>query len=159
MHEPVFIALGTNLGCREANLKTALALLAPEVKVLRKSAVYQTAPWGFEDQPDFLNQVIEVRTQLDPQALLKKLKGIEAEMGRQKTCRYGPRLIDLDVLFFGNRDIQTENLQIPHPRLHERAFVLVPLCDLAPDFIHPVLNQTVATLAERVPAEDVKRQC
>lgn len=157
MKERIFLGLGTNLGERETNLQEAKDALSPQVKALRESPIYVTPPWGYEDQPDFLNQVIEVRTRLEPPALLRCLKSIELALGREKTFRYGPRLIDLDILFFGQRVIQEENLQIPHPRLHERAFVLVPLNDLAPDFMHPVLGETIRDLLSKVHVEGVRR--
>ena len=155
MTERVFLALGTNLGDRCANLQAAKRELAPEIEIVRASSIYETPPWGYTDQPDFLNQVIEVRTHLDPLALLNHLKNIEAEMGRQETFRYGPRLIDLDILFYGQRVINEAELQIPHPRLQSRAFVLVPLCEIAPDFVHPTLNESIRSLLSKVDAKGV----
>lgn len=158
MPEPIFIGLGTNLGDREANLRRAIQSLSPEVSVVQESSLYQTPPWGFEDQPDFYNQVIEARTELSPRALLFFLKTIERQMGREKTFRYGPRLIDLDILFFGQQVLCEEAIQIPHPRLEERAFVLVPLQEIAPQFVHPVLKQSITDLLARVDAEGVQRR-
>ena len=155
--ERVFIALGTNLGDRQANLRVARCALTPQIIVRQCSSVYETPPWGYEDQPAFLNQVIEVRTALDPLPLLDALKAIEAQMGRMKTFRFGPRLIDLDILFYGQRVLEAERLSLPHPRLTERAFVLVPLHEIAPNFIHPVTGETVAALLETVDATGVKR--
>jgi 2-amino-4-hydroxy-6-hydroxymethyldihydropteridine diphosphokinase len=157
MEEPIFLGLGTNLGDREANLRTAKGKLSSQVKIVKESPIYVTPPWGYEDQPDFLNQVIQVTTRLEPTQLLDYLKGIEDEMGRKATFRYGPRLIDLDILFYGQRVIREESLQIPHPRLHERAFVLVPLHDIAPDFVHPVLRETIRDLLSKVDVEGVRR--
>ena len=155
MKKDIFLALGTNLGDREANLRSAKELLAPKVVVEGESSIYITPPWGFEDQPEFLNQVIKVRTCLSPRKLLKACKAIENEMGREKTIRYGPRLIDLDILFYGQRIIQKKSLCIPHPRLHKRAFVLVPLCEIAPDFVHPVIKETVQSLLTHVDTQGV----
>jgi 2-amino-4-hydroxy-6-hydroxymethyldihydropteridine diphosphokinase len=157
LKKDIFLALGTNLGDREANLRSAKELLAPKIVVERESAIYVTPPWGYEDQPEFLNQVIRVRTYLRPLALLKVLKRIEKGMGRQETFRNGPRLIDLDILIYGQQVIQKNNLCIPHPRMHERAFVLVPLCEIAPDFVHPVLKETVQTLLSRVDTQGVRQ--
>ncbi|MDY6866283.1 MAG: 2-amino-4-hydroxy-6-hydroxymethyldihydropteridine diphosphokinase, partial [Chloroflexota bacterium] len=112
MEEPIFLGLGTNLGDREANLRTAKGKLSSQVKIVKESPIYVTPPWGYEDQPDFLNQVIQVTTRLEPTQLLDYLKGIEDDMGRKATFRYGPRLIDLDILFYGQRVIREESLQI-----------------------------------------------
>jgi 2-amino-4-hydroxy-6-hydroxymethyldihydropteridine diphosphokinase len=157
MEEPIFLGLGTNLGDREANLREAKEHLSLQMKIVNESPIYVTPPWGFEDQPDFLNQVIRVCTCLEPHDLLVYLKSIEYEMGREKTFRYGPRLIDMDILFYGQRIIQEKTLQIPHPRLHERAFVLVPLNDIAPDFVHPVLGEKIHDLMLKVDSEGVRR--
>jgi len=156
VNEQVFIALGTNIGDREANLCKARKALAPKVIIIKESPIYITPPWGFEDQPEFLNQVLEVQTKMRPGRLLKYLKRIEKKMGRMKTFRNGPRLIDLDILFYGQRVIMRSNLQIPHPHLHERSFVLVPLSDIAPDFIHPILNMTVETMLAKINTEGVR---
>ena len=142
----VFIALGTNLGERLVNLRAAIESLAPDVRVLRESTIYETPPWGYTDQPAFLNMVVEAETSLNPGALLDNLKKKEEELGRVKNFRYGPRHIDLDILFYDDLVYEDEHLQIPHPRLHERAFVLVPLVDLVPDFVHPILGKDVKSL-------------
>lgn len=157
MDEPIYLALGTNLGDRIANLQTAINLLSSKAIIVQESSVYVTPPWGIVDQPDFLNQVIEISTNLTPSCLLRSIKDIELKMGRQKTIRNGPRLIDLDILFYGTQVINKKALTIPHPRLHERAFVLVPLYEIAPDFVHPVLNETVKSLLAEVDPEGVQR--
>ncbi len=156
MTSPIYLALGSNLGDRVVNLETARKALAPRIRVIRESPIYVTPPWGYTEQPDFLNQVIEVETLLHPIPLLHRLKTIEADMGRETTFRNGPRIIDLDILFYGQEVYEGELLQIPHPRLQERAFVLVPLNDLAPDFIHPVLNQSVGDMLAKVDSTGVK---
>jgi 2-amino-4-hydroxy-6-hydroxymethyldihydropteridine diphosphokinase len=142
----VYLALGTNLGDRLANLKQAIASLTPQMEVKAKSSVYETPPWGYEDQPKFLNQVVKVKTYLEPEALLKHLKRLEVALGRKESFQNGPRLIDIDVLFFDDTVVNTSSLVIPHPRLHERAFVLLPLMDIAPDLVHPVNKKSVSEM-------------
>ena len=155
--ERVFIALGTNIGDRLANFQTAKAMLPESVEIVQESSVYETEPWGYADQPDFLNQVIEVRTSLEPIELLTTLKGIEKVMGRQNTIRNGPRIIDLDILFYGQHVIHENTLHIPHPELHKRAFVLVPLVEIAPDFIHPVRGKPVKAFLSDIDTAGVER--
>ena len=146
MKHTVYIALGTNLGERKANLRAAIELMPPIVKVLAKSHIYETPPWGYEDQPAFLNMVVKAETSLEPESLLKYLKQLEVQLGREQNFRWGPRLIDLDILFYDDLVIDTPPLVIPHPRLHERAFVLVPLADVAPDVVHQVIQRKVSDL-------------
>ena len=150
MPQDVFIGSGSNLGNRLTALDTAAKLLAPDIRVLKASKVYETPPWGYEDQPAFLNQVLQVETELDPPALLMFLKRIELKMGRKATFRYGPRTIDLDILFYDGLIYSTDSLQIPHSLASERAFVLVPMREIAPEFIHPVLGKTMTELARAV---------
>lgn len=156
MNEPIYLALGTNLGDREGNLRKARESLAPQVLLVQESSIYSTPPWGYLDQPDFLNQVIQVKADLEPLQLLRHLKRIEAQMGRETSFRYGPRLIDLDILFYGQRILEADVLRIPHPRLHERAFVLVPLNEIAPDFVHPILQKRIQDLLADVDTEGVR---
>ncbi|MBT3338946.1 MAG: 2-amino-4-hydroxy-6-hydroxymethyldihydropteridine diphosphokinase [Anaerolineae bacterium] len=151
----IYIALGTNLGDRLANLRTAITSLAPDVRVLRESTIYKTPPWGYTDQPSFLNMVIEAETSLNPRALLAYLKKREDELGRVKNFRYGPRHIDLDILFYDDLVLNEEHLQIPHPRLHERAFVLVPLADLTSDLVHPLLQEDIGTLLKGLNSDEI----
>jgi 2-amino-4-hydroxy-6-hydroxymethyldihydropteridine diphosphokinase len=146
----LYLALGSNLGDRLVNLQAAQAALLPSVRLLTASPVYETPPWGYLDQPAFLNQVLEAETNLSPEDLLDFLKRLEVELGRQPGARYGPRLIDLDILFYDDLVLQSPRLTIPHPYLHERAFVLVPLADLAPGLYHPVLGQTIGDLLKQV---------
>ena len=155
--ERIFIGLGTNLRDRQTNLQIASGSLGPEIMIQNCSSIYETPPWGYENQPSFLNQVLEVRTALEPLPLLAALKAIEAQMGRVKTIRYGPRLIDLDILFYSQRILETDRLTVPHPQMQERAFVLVPLHEIAPDFVHPVLKETITDLLKNVDTEGVVR--
>ena len=142
----IFIALGTNLGDRAQNLAYARELLLRRVKITRFSSVYETEPWGVTDQPKFYNQVVEAQTDLKPKALLRFLKEIEKDMGRKTSVRYGPRLIDLDILLYGMQQVNTPDLVIPHPRLVERAFVLVPLTEIAPSVVIPGTGLTAAEI-------------
>lgn len=150
MDHVVYLALGSNLGNRLANLKAAINNLTPQMTLKKKSPIYETQPWGVYDQESFLNQVVIAETYLEAGALLKHLKRLEAALGREPSVENGPRVIDLDILFFDDEVIDAPPLAIPHPRLHERAFVLVPLADLAPDFVHPVLNKSVSELLNGV---------
>ena len=145
--EKVFLLLGTNLGERAANLSSARNLIAFRAgQIMATSAIYETAPWGKTDQPGFLNQCIEILTMHAPEELLRILQKIEKEIGRETTEKWGPRLIDIDILFYGDRNITLEQLTIPHPYLHQRRFTLLPLAEIAAEFKHQVLNKTVKQL-------------
>jgi 2-amino-4-hydroxy-6-hydroxymethyldihydropteridine diphosphokinase len=146
MDHIVYLALGSNMGNRLANLKNAIGNLPPQMNVRRKSTVYETPPWGFKDQPAFLNQVVMAETYLDAESLLGHLKRLETALGREPGFPNGPRLIDMDILFYDDLVMDSPPLVIPHPRLHQRAFVLVPLNDIAPDLVHPVLDTPVSEL-------------
>jgi 2-amino-4-hydroxy-6-hydroxymethyldihydropteridine diphosphokinase len=154
-HRIVYLALGTNLGDRMENLRRAIAALSPSVKVTALSSVYETPPWGYADQPAFLNMALAAETDLEPLALITFLKKLETELGRETTFRNGPRLIDMDILFYDDLVFNQDDLVIPHPRLHERAFVLVPLNDIAPDLMHPVLKRTIRDLLKEVDTKGV----
>jgi len=138
----VFIALGSNLGDRQENLDRALTAMAAIVDITARSSVYETDPLYVLDQPAFLNMVVAGETRLRAEPLLADLKRIEAEIGRVPTRRHGPRVIDLDILYYGDQVIDTGRLIVPHPRIAERLFVLEPLCEIAPEWRHPVLKMT-----------------
>jgi 2-amino-4-hydroxy-6-hydroxymethyldihydropteridine diphosphokinase len=142
-----FLSLGSNLGYRKRNMRRAIALLESSgAKILARSSLYQTQPIGYNDQPWFINQVIEVESGLSPWELLGLLQSIEKKMGRTKTHPNGPRLIDLDILLAEETILETEALTIPHPRLAQRNFVLAPLTEIAPNVIHPALQRSIAAL-------------
>lgn len=142
----VYLALGSNLDDRLANLKQAIAALSPQMDVKAKSRVYETPPWGYTDQPVFLNQALKVNTYVEPEPLLKHLKRLETALGRAPGIQNGPRLIDIDILFYDDLVLDTSSLVIPHPQAHERGFVLMPLNDIAPNLMHPTLKKTVREL-------------
>jgi 2-amino-4-hydroxy-6-hydroxymethyldihydropteridine diphosphokinase len=146
----VYLSLGTNLGQRRQNLERAVAGLGEVMAITAVSPIYQTPPWGLTDQPDFLNLCLEATTTLTPPDLLHFTRQLEKELGREKTVRWGPRLIDIDILFYDDLILRSEELTIPHPRMAERAFVLVPLADIAPDLVHPETGQTVAEMVTAV---------
>lgn len=139
----VYLALGSNLGNREENLKQAIASLPPQMDVKEKSHVYETPPWGYEEQPRFLNQVVKTQTYLQPEQLLKHIKRLEVALGRKATFRNGPREIDIDILMYDDLVLNTPILTLPHPHMHERGFVLLPMMDIAPDLVHPLTGKSV----------------
>ena len=143
----IYLSLGSNLGDRATNLELAIAALPGNgVRVLRRSSIYETEPVDFLAQPWFLNCVVEAETLLAPRELLGAIQAIERSFGSKKIVPRGPRVIDLDILFYGTEAIHTEGLEIPHPRLAERRFVLVPLSEIAPEFCHPVLHKSAVEM-------------
>jgi 2-amino-4-hydroxy-6-hydroxymethyldihydropteridine diphosphokinase len=144
----VYLGLGTNLGDRAANIAEVLRRLAGLGALITVSSLHETEPWGVQDQPRFLNAACLLRTTLRPRQLLAAIKRIEREMGRMPTVRNGPRLIDIDILLYDDLVLSTPDLTIPHPGMHERSFVLLPLREIAPDAVHPVLKHTVRELAD-----------
>ena len=153
----IYLSLGSNLGDREANLRGAVERLAGrDVRVLRTSRIYETEPVDYRDQAWFLNQVVEAETALFPLQLLTRTARLERDLGRKRTVPKGPRTIDIDILFYASAVIETLKLEIPHPRIAERRFVLVPLAELAPDLRHPVTNRTVRQMLESAPPAIVR---
>jgi 2-amino-4-hydroxy-6-hydroxymethyldihydropteridine diphosphokinase len=155
MHNPsmstVYLSLGSNIGDREANLRGAIAALPPVgIQVKRVSSIYETEPVDFLDQPWFLNCVVEAETDLEPHALLLALRTIESHLGSQKEFAKGPRKLDLDILLYNSQTIATPDLQIPHPRMLQRRFVLTPLAEIAPRLKHPSWPATATILRDRV---------
>ncbi len=145
----VYLGLGSNMGNRKAQLHLAAELITKTIgKVASSSHFYETQPWGNPDQDTFINQVLMVNTTLDPRDILKEITKIEREMGRtrKENEKWGPRPIDIDILLYGKRIIRDKGLEIPHPELHKRAFVLVPLMELAPDYVHPILKKQIDEL-------------
>lgn len=153
----VFLALGSNLGDRAANVHAALRALADFATIEETSFLYETAAAYVTDQPDFLNAACRIRTRLSPYDLLQAIERVMADLGRQRTLRYGPRLIDIDILFYADLQLESDDLVIPHPRLPERDFVLGPLRDIAPDLMHPTLSKSVEDLWRAVDQPDLTR--
>ena len=142
----VHLGLGSNLGNKESNLRKGIDLLEEKVRISQVSPMYETEPWGFAEQPSFLNCVCRGETTLSPWELLAFAKDVEAALKRQPTFRNGPRTLDVDILFYGDAVISEAELEIPHPRLASRGFVLVPLADISPELRHPVLGVTAAEM-------------
>ncbi|MBI2936164.1 MAG: 2-amino-4-hydroxy-6-hydroxymethyldihydropteridine diphosphokinase, partial [Chloroflexi bacterium] len=153
----VFLGLGSNLGDREANLLRALKLLmAKGAKIVAVSPLFDTEPVGYLNQPRFLNAACQAETNLDPPGLLRQVQVVEAEMGRTPSFPNAPRIIDIDILFYGDQIVSSSELEIPHPRLAQRAFVLVPLASIAPGFVHPLSKRTVRDLLQKVETSGVQ---
>lgn len=146
----VYLGLGSNMGSRKGNLDRGLELLSQRVQLGQVSSIYDTAPVGNTQQPRFLNLVCQVNTRLAPMGLLTLAKGIESKLGRTLRERNAPRLLDIDILFYGEQIIKTPKLVIPHPRLEERDFVLVPLAEIAPELVHPVSGKTIRELLQEL---------
>ncbi|MFB4168669.1 2-amino-4-hydroxy-6-hydroxymethyldihydropteridine diphosphokinase [Virgibacillus sp. JSM 102003] len=153
-----YLALGTNIEPREEHLTSALEMLQEDNKIFisQQSSIYETAPVGYTDQADFLNMVIEVETSLLPIDLLDFCQNIELQLGRKKVIRFGPRTIDLDILVYNQENRKTDNLTIPHPRMHERAFVLIPLHEIAPNLLLYKSDKTVSDYLNELSESDIK---
>ena len=148
----IFLLLGSNIGSRRANLKSAREAIELNIGTwLNNSSIYETAPWGKADQPNFYNQAIELETNLSPDSLLTELLEIEKNLGRTRQDVWGERTIDIDILFYGNEIIETDRLKIPHPQLQYRRFALMPLNEIAPSLIHPLLERNIQQLLKDCP--------
>lgn len=151
----VYIGIGSNLGDKKHNCEAAVNRMLHEgIQVQKISKPYCTKPWGVKNQPDFVNTAVEAETDLSPELLLSALKKIESEMGRHENMRWGPRIIDLDILFYDDRIISLPDLVIPHPLLHKREFALLPLLEIAADLFHPVLNKSIRQLVNNLAEEE-----
>ncbi len=147
MSNGIYLLLGSNLGSKSNHLQIAKDWLAETVgAILKQSSIYETESWGVADEPSYLNQVIEIDTALAPQQLLTAILAIEERMGRVREKRWHSRTIDIDILFYNDQIIDSDRLQIPHPRIHERNFTLIPLAEITPAFIHPTLHKSIAEL-------------
>src|SRR5258706_4583936 len=148
----IFLLLGSNSGDRPGQLRRAMDAIENELgNIMARSRVYETAPWGKADQPDFLNQVLQIESLLSPAELLSKVLGIERALGRTRQEKWGERLIDIDILYFGDKTIDTGDLIVPHPHIAARRFVLVPLVEISPGFIHPLLQKSNLELLKECP--------
>ncbi len=156
---PVYLLLGSNETDRFGNLEKACELIELRCgKVVKQSALYETEAWGLKEQNAFINQAVQIETSLAPKELLFHLKAIEKEIGRVETVKWGPRVIDIDILFYGNEIVDTEELKVPHPFLHERRFTLAPLNEIAAEFVHPLLQRTVSELLNDCPDTSVVKK-
>ena len=143
----IYLSLGSNLGDRYEHIQDAKqGLKASKIEIIKESQIYETEPWGEKDQPQFLNQCIEVETKLEPELIMAIIDLIELTLNKEKTTKYGPRTIDIDILYYQNQRLESDNLMIPHPEIKNRKFVLTPLAEIAPDFIDPLDKVTIKQL-------------
>jgi len=155
----VFLGLGANVGDKKANIKKAIGYLSENVSDIKLSPIYETKPWGYEKQDNFLNAAVSGKTSLSPSQLLKFVKDAEKKVGRIKRFKWGPREIDIDILFYDDLIYKDDDVVIPHPHLHERDFVLKPLMDLDPNFVHPVFKEKVCELYKALSQKDSSIVC
>ena len=155
------LALGSNIGNRLAYLRSAAEELSNcGFKIIKKSGVWETKPWGVENQPSFLNMCLIAESELEPEEMLDAAKSIEKKLGRRKSLRWGPREIDIDIIMMGKNGEEiftSDNLTVPHPLMHERDFVMTPLAEIAPDFIHPLIGRSVASIADELTSRNMNR--
>lgn len=145
--EKIYLHTGSNMGHKEGNLKRSRQLIEQNIgSITAQSGLFETEAWGLTDQPNFVNQALEVITSLSPEIVMERILEIENEMGRVRSKKWAPRIIDIDIIFFGRHIVKTENLVIPHPHMHKRNFVLIPLCEIAKDVIHPKFDLSVEQL-------------
>lgn len=149
--EDVYLLLGSNLGNKKNYISDAIACIKEHIGFVKnESSLYKTAPWGKTDQPDFINKALIIVTFLEPKQVLDKILYIEKSLGRERTEHWGSRTIDIDILFYGNEIVEQPGLSIPHPQIQNRAFALLPLLEIAPDFIHPVFKQSIRQLRNKL---------
>lgn len=154
----VYIGIGSNVGDRYANITRACQLMSRAFKIEKLSSIYETEPEGYKNQADFLNAVIKARVDLGPAKILELLKRIEGQMGRLNSFRNAPRIIDLDILMIKDKVVREPGLNIPHPLLHQRSFVLIPLVEIEPELMHPALHKTIRELLSRLkPGSSVRK--
>lgn len=149
-----YVGIGSNLGDKEENIRKSINLMGKKCEILKISSLYETEPVGYADQEWFLNCVVKVNTSMNPEELLEFLLSIEKDLGRAKTIKNGPRTIDLDILFYGDKIINKNNLIVPHPRLHERLFALEPLMEISPELVHPVLKKSIKEIHSNIVRND-----
>ena len=157
MVSTVYLGIGSNLGDKKENIRKAIGLLEEQMEVPARSSIYETEPVGKIKQDMFLNCVVEARTDIPPIELFDLLKLMERKLGRIKEVKWGPRIIDLDILIYGNESIKKKSLTVPHREMHGRRFVLIPLQEIAPDFIHPALKKKIPEMLKDVPESMVKK--
>ena len=147
--QKTILHIGSNVGDAKANLDRCVELIKERIgECMSLSSIYLTQAWGLEDQNDFLNQALEISTTLGLELVLEKCIEIEAEMGREKNVKWGPRIIDIDIIFYGEEVMESTSLTVPHPRMHNRNFVLYPLAEIIPEWKHPILGKSIAELKE-----------
>lgn len=155
----IYLGLGSNVGNKSSNIKKAINHIKKNLRIIKISPIYKTEPVGYKKQDWFLNCVVEAETDKKPMGLLAFFKSIEKKLKREKIFKYGPRTIDIDILFYGNEIIKTKNLQIPHPRMHRRLFVLEPLSKINPSFVHPKLGKKIKELKNQIKSKSMVRLC